>query len=70
MIETMNLWPFRKRISLQDRGIFSGFTDWHSHILPGVDDGAVRDPVGVGCFALGVAIAFWQGIERFSVIYI
>lgn len=21
------------------RGIFSGFTDWHSHILPGVDDG-------------------------------
>ena len=39
MIETMNLWPFRKRISLQDSGIFSGFTDWHSHILPGVDDG-------------------------------
>lgn len=35
----MNLWPFRKRISLQDSGIFSGFTDWHSHILPGVDDG-------------------------------
>lgn len=39
MIETRNLWPFRKRISLQDSGIFSGFTDWHSHILPGVDDG-------------------------------
>ena len=39
MIETMNLWPFRKRISLQDSGIFSGFTDWHSHILSGVDDG-------------------------------
>ena len=39
MIETMNLWPFRKRVSLQDSGIFSGFTDWHSHILPGVDDG-------------------------------
>ncbi|WP_235821086.1 tyrosine-protein phosphatase [Alistipes provencensis] len=35
----MNLWPFRKRVSLQDSGIFSGFTDWHSHILPGVDDG-------------------------------
>lgn len=39
MIETMNLWPFRKRVSLQDSGILSGFTDWHSHILPGVDDG-------------------------------
>lgn len=33
------MWLFRKRISLQDSGIFQGFTDWHSHILPGVDDG-------------------------------
>ena len=24
---------------MQDSGILSGFTDWHSHILPGVDDG-------------------------------
>ena len=39
MIDPMNLWPFRKRVSVQDSGIFSGFTDWHSHILPGVDDG-------------------------------
>ena len=33
------MWPFRKRIPLKDSGIFDGFTDWHSHILPGVDDG-------------------------------
>lgn len=33
------MWPFSKRIPLRDSGIFSGFTDWHSHILPGVDDG-------------------------------
>ena len=33
------MWPFRKRIPLKDSGIFEGFTDWHSHILPGVDDG-------------------------------
>jgi len=33
------MWPFRKRISLADSGIFRGFTDWHSHLLPGVDDG-------------------------------
>ena len=24
---------------MADSGIFRGFTDWHSHILPGVDDG-------------------------------
>ena len=33
------MWSFRKRILLKDSGIFKGFTDWHSHILPGVDDG-------------------------------
>ena len=33
------MWPFRKRIPLKDSGIFEGFTDWDSHILPGVDDG-------------------------------
>jgi len=33
------MWPFRKSHSLADSGIFQGFTDWHCHILPGVDDG-------------------------------
>lgn len=33
------MWPFTKKRSLADSGIFQGFTDWHSHILPGVDDG-------------------------------
>jgi len=33
------LWPFKRRLSLKESGIFEGFTDWHSHILPGVDDG-------------------------------
>ena len=33
------MWSFKKRYSLQESGIFQGFTDWHSHILPGVDDG-------------------------------
>jgi tyrosine-protein phosphatase YwqE len=34
------LFPFLcKRTSLRSAGIFNGFTDWHSHILPGVDDG-------------------------------
>ncbi len=34
------MWPFKKRVPLKDSGIFDRFTDWHSHILPGVDDGA------------------------------
>lgn len=33
------MWPFSKPKTLEDSGMFSGMTDWHSHILPGVDDG-------------------------------
>lgn len=33
------MWPFKSVDSLASSGIFEGFTDWHSHILPGVDDG-------------------------------
>ena len=32
------MW-FRKRQTLEESEFFHGFTDWHSHILPGVDDG-------------------------------
>lgn len=30
---------FNIHTSIQNSGILQGFTDWHSHILPGVDDG-------------------------------
>lgn len=34
------MWLFNsKSASLGETGFFSGFEDWHSHILPGVDDG-------------------------------
>lgn len=33
------MWFFKSAKSLKDSGMFAGFTDWHSHILPGVDDG-------------------------------
>ena len=33
------MWPFHKTQTLEESGFFRGFTDWHSHILPGVDDG-------------------------------
>ncbi|MCD7709991.1 MAG: capsular biosynthesis protein [Porphyromonadaceae bacterium] len=32
------MWPFRKK-RIEESRFFAGFTDWHSHILPGVDDG-------------------------------
>lgn len=33
------MWPFKSVDKLRESGMFEGFTDWHSHILPGVDDG-------------------------------
>lgn len=34
------MWPFKKKVtSLEESGMLNGLTDWHSHILPGVDDG-------------------------------
>lgn len=33
------MWPFSSVNSLKELGLFNGFTDWHCHILPGVDDG-------------------------------
>lgn len=33
------MWFFEKRINFAESGIFRGFTDWHCHLLPGVDDG-------------------------------
>ena len=37
-------WPFSKKTSLAESGFFNGFTDWHCHILPGVDDGVKSLP--------------------------
>lgn len=34
------MWPFNKKASeMGESGLFQEFTDWHSHLLPGVDDG-------------------------------
>lgn len=35
----MHWWPFQKKQTLADSGVFQGMTDYHSHLLPGVDDG-------------------------------
>lgn len=36
------MWPFDKKYSLAVQGVLNGWTDWHCHILPGVDDGITR----------------------------
>ena len=33
------MWFVNNRVRLDETDIFKGFTDWHSHILPDVDDG-------------------------------
>lgn len=33
------MWPFNSKQTLVAGDFFQGFTDYHSHILPGVDDG-------------------------------
>ena len=35
----MKLWPFNSVDKLSKSGLLEGYVDWHSHILPGVDDG-------------------------------
>lgn len=36
----MGIWPFKSKVnSLREGRLLEGITDWHSHILPGVDDG-------------------------------
>lgn len=35
----MRWWPFQKKQTLAESGILQGMTDYHSHLLPGVDDG-------------------------------
>ena len=33
------MWLFSKKYSIASSGILQGFTDWHCHLLPEVDDG-------------------------------
>lgn len=39
------MWPFGKRSTGSTVELWKGFTDIHSHLLPGVDDGAASMPV-------------------------
>ena len=33
------MWPFSSKKALEQTGFFQGYTDYHCHLLPGVDDG-------------------------------
>lgn len=43
------MWPFSKKYSIVSSGLLQGATDWHSHILPDVDDGirSMKDALAV-----------------------
>lgn len=43
------MWPFSKKYSIVNSGLLQGATDWHSHILPDVDDGirSMKDALAV-----------------------
>lgn len=44
------MWLFNKKAaSLAESGMMEGMTDWHSHVLPGVDDGikTIEDSIEV-----------------------
>ena len=48
----MAIWPFKKKVdTLEKSGLMQGFTDWHSHILPGVDDGIPDMPTALQTLA-------------------
>ena len=46
------MWPFNKKYSLRETGVFNGWTDCHSHILPGVDDGIQHTRESLAILAL------------------
>lgn len=33
------MWPFKRKYKIEECGLMEGITDYHSHVLPGVDDG-------------------------------
>lgn len=43
------MWPFSSKYSLQQSDFLKGWTDRHSHILPGVDDGiqTIEDSIAI-----------------------
>ena len=43
------MWPFSSKYNLLQSGILNGWTDRHSHILPGVDDGiqSIKDSLAI-----------------------
>ncbi|MCI1779346.1 MAG: capsular biosynthesis protein [Bacteroidales bacterium] len=49
---------FKKKVKLKDTGFFNGFTDNHSHILPGVDDGVQSNKEALAVLNCMAAVGF------------
>ena len=54
------MWPFSKRLTLTSSHIFEGFTDCHSHILPGVDDGVKELDESLAILGRYEEMGFWS----------
>ena len=52
------MWPFTRKYDLQSSGFFRDWTDWHCHILPGVDDGirSMEDALKVLSFYADIGV--------------
>ena len=52
------MWPFSHKVALEPSGYFRDWTDWHSHILPGVDDGirTMEDALAVLSFYADIGV--------------
>lgn len=52
------MWPFSHKVALVNSGYFRDWTDWHCHILPGVDDGirTMEDALAVLSFYANIGV--------------
>lgn len=63
------MWLFRQKKTLAESGFFRGFTDCHSHLLPGIDDGVKQKKKhgefwmrwsGKECGKYGLPLTSWK----------
>ena len=57
------MWLFRQKKTLAESGFFRGFTDCHSHLLPGIDDGRSEEHTSElqsPCGKYGLPLTSWK----------
>lgn len=46
------MWFFNKKYTVRDSDLMAGFIDWHSHLLPSVDDGVKQADESLGILSM------------------